>query len=80
MSLQRRSIFAMAIVLVILVTMFVFSQLLYVTDLWGYREPTSGQLTATSIVAQNYLIETLISQTQTATAQAPVGTFTPLRP
>lgn len=79
MNVWRRSIFAIVIVLVILVTIFMFSQFLYIES-WGVGWPSAYQLTATSIVAQNHVVETLISQTQTATAQTPTGTLTPIRP
>ncbi len=76
MNLQRRSIFAIVVVLVILVILFVFNIILSIPYGEGGRSyPIS--LTVEYIEAQNHAVETLISQTQTATAQAPTGTFTP---
>lgn len=78
MNLRRRSIFAVAITLVIVVILFLFNQFLYMES-YGFGQPSSLQLTATYIIAQNHVVETLISQTQTATAQALIGTPTPIR-
>ena len=75
MSLQPRKILAIFIVLIILVIMFAFNVILSIPYGEGGRSyPIS--LTVKYIEAQNHLVETLISQTQTATAQGPKGTFT----
>ncbi len=76
MNLRRRSIIAIVIVLVVLMTVFVFNQLLYLEP-YGFGQPSSSQLTATYIIDQNHFVETLISQTRTATAQVSTRTLTP---
>jgi hypothetical protein len=76
MNLQRRSIFAIVIVFVILIILFVFNQFLYLEPP-RFGQPLAYQLTTTSIIATNHMVETFVSQTQTATAQVPTGTFTP---
>jgi len=60
MNLRWRSIFAFVIGLFILVTILLLSQFLLITDV-GTRRPTPLQLTATYIIAQNHIVETLIS-------------------
>jgi len=79
MNRKHRNILLAVLFVVILMVIFGFSQLWWYIP-YGEGKPSPLSFTRAYIETQNHIVETLISQTQTATAQALVGTFTPVPP